>query len=152
MKAPTLREVLVTATALAIGVAGTLASISACSPQPSTEAELTRIYQEAAQAVADKNVNVYNALACEDQRWTSINTVYDRDNERPDSLNPLSLKDFSVHTDVALARVDRGPEKAYDLYKADQIAFRKENGGWKYCGGITAVGITAGQRAIAPAR
>ncbi|SKU19174.1 Uncharacterised protein [Mycobacteroides abscessus subsp. abscessus] len=54
-----------------------------------------------------------------------------------------ALTDVSVHGDAALATLAAPPGIARELAEVYRVAFLKENEGWKYCGGLVAVGIAS---------
>lgn len=118
-------------------------ALSACgqTPEERLADELNDIYREVAQAVQNHNIDAYNALTCTSQHWGGI------ESRKNSSLTDLpasgALTEVSVHGDAALATLATPPGVAPTLPEGYRVAFRKENEGWKYCGGSKAVGIVA---------
>lgn len=103
--------------------------------------ELNDIYREVAQAVQNHNLDAYNALTCARQHLDGINSI--KSDSAADLPATGALTAVSVHGDAALATLAAPPGIARELAEGYRVAFLKENEGWKYCGGIVAVGITS---------
>lgn len=116
-------------------------TLSACTStsEPALADELNDIYREVAQAVQKHDIGVYNALTCTRQNWDGIDSI--KSSSPADLPTPHALIDVSVHGDVAVATLANPPGFATELYDQHRVAFRNENGGWKYCSGSEAVGI-----------
>ncbi|WP_234797701.1 MULTISPECIES: hypothetical protein [Mycobacteroides] len=117
--------------------------LSACgrTPDEVLADELNDIYREVAQAVQNHNLDVYNALTCARQHLDGIDSI--KSGSAADLPATGALTDVSVHGDAALATLAAPPEIARELAEGYRVAFLKENEGWKYCGGIVAVGIAS---------
>lgn len=117
--------------------------LSACGQTPDEVLadELNDIYREVAQAVQNHNLDAYNALTCARQHLDGIDSI--KSGSVADLPATGALTDVSVHGDAALATLAAPPEIARELAEGYRVAFLKENEGWKYCGGIVAVGIAS---------
>lgn len=117
--------------------------LSACGQTPDEVLadELNDIYREVAQAVQNHNLDAYNALTCTRQHLDGIDSI--KSGSAADLPATGALTDVSVHGDAALATLAAPPEIARELAEGYRVAFLKENEGWKYCGGIAAVGIAS---------
>ncbi|SIL35896.1 Uncharacterised protein [Mycobacteroides abscessus subsp. abscessus] len=118
-------------------------TLAACASaaEPSLVDELNDIYHEVAQAVQNHNAHAYNALTCTRQHWDGIDSI--KSNSSADLPATGALTDVSVHGDAALATLASPPGIAPELHEGYRVAFRRENGGWKYCSGSEAVGIVS---------
>ncbi|CPX80878.1 hypothetical protein [Mycobacteroides abscessus] len=117
--------------------------LSACGQTPGEVLadELNDIYREVAQAVQKHNLDAYNALTCARQHLDGIDSI--KSDSAADLPATGALTAVSVHGDAALATLAAPPGIARELAEGYRVAFLKENEGWKYCGGLVAVGIAS---------